>query len=91
MLFETLAVVGLLLGAAAVLSLGKIKEWLRSRRATSYGELIKREMRNGSVEVIAIGLTSGGTETGRKTWTAKSLDQDLAATFGYRDRIRISV
>jgi hypothetical protein len=73
------------------LSLGKIKEWLRNRRATSYGELIKSEMSNGNVEVIAIGLTSGGIETGRKTWTAKSLDQNLAATFGYSNRIRISV
>jgi hypothetical protein len=91
MIFETLAVVGLALGALAVLSLDKIKHWLRSRRATRYGELIKRDLRNGNVEIVSIGLTSSGAETGQKTWTAKSLDPELTAAFGYSQHARITV
>jgi hypothetical protein len=91
MIFETLTLVGLALGALAVLSLDKIKNWLRGRRATRYGELIKRELRNGNVEIVSIGLTSGGTQTGEKTWTAKSLDPELAAAFGYSNYARITV
>jgi hypothetical protein len=91
MIFEALVAAGILLGAIAILSLDRITNWLRNRRATRYGELIKNEMENGNVEIVSIGLTASGVETGRKTWTAKSLDPELAAAFGYSQRTRITV
>jgi len=86
----TLAIIGILT-AIAVLSLDRIKNWLRGLRATKAGELIKCEMANGNVEIVSIGLTANGTRTGEKTWTAKSLDPELAAAFGYSNRARITV
>jgi hypothetical protein len=93
MIFETLAVAGMILGLGVIacLTLSKIKNWLRGRTATRYGDLIRRELDNGNVEIVAIGLTSSGTQTGEKVYTAKSLDPELAATFGYRQQVRISV
>jgi hypothetical protein len=91
MIIETLAILGLILGAAACLSLASIREWLRGRTATRYGDLIKRDMQNGNVEIIAIGLTASGRRTGEKTWKAKSMDAELAATFGSGNRVRVSV
>jgi hypothetical protein len=93
MIIETLAIVGVILGLGTIacLSLNVIRGWLRNRAATRYGDLIKHELENGNVEIIAIGLTASGTQTGQKTWTAKSLDPELAATFGYRQRTRITV
>jgi hypothetical protein len=80
-----------LLGAVAVLPLGTIKDWLRGLRAADYGEITKRDLRNGDVTIVAIGLTWAGIQTGEKTWTAKLLDQDLAAAFGYSQRARITL
>jgi hypothetical protein len=93
MIFETLAIAGVLLGLGTIacLSLSAIRGWLRNRAATRYGDLIKHELQNGNVEIVAIGLTAGGSQTGQKTWTAKSLDPELAAAFGYSDRTRITV
>ena len=92
MLFE-MAIVGALIGVGiiAYLTLGRIKDALRRRNATKYGELIKRELENGNVEVVAIGLTNNGTRTMEKTYVAKSLDPELAAAFGYSRTTRISV
>jgi len=90
MLITTLTILGILT-AIAVLSLDRIKNWLRGLRATKAGELIKREMANGNVEIVSIGLTENGTRTGEKTWTAKSLDTELAAAFRYGNRTRITV
>jgi hypothetical protein len=93
MILTTIAIVTAIagIGAIACLSLSKVTDWLRSRNATRYGDLIKREMSNGNVEIIAIGITANGTRTGEKTWTAKSLDSVLAETFGYRQKVRITV
>jgi hypothetical protein len=89
----TTIIAGAILGAAAiaVLSLAKIKDWLRGRRATKYGDLVKKEMENGNVEIIAIGLDANYNQTGEKKFTAKSLDPELAATFGYSRHARITV
>jgi type II secretory pathway pseudopilin PulG len=86
----TLAIIGIL-GAIAVLSLARIKSWLRNLRATRAGKLIKREMENGNFEIVSIGLSENGTETGEKTWTAKSLDPELADAFGYSNYARITL
>jgi hypothetical protein len=91
MLITTLLLIGAAIGAVACLSLKKVKQWLRSRAKTKYGDLIMRDLRDGKVEIMAIGLTKKGVETGRKTWTAKSLDTELAATFGSSERVRITV
>jgi hypothetical protein len=91
MLIESI-LAGVLLGAAvACVTLGGIRRWLQRRAANRYGELIKRELDNSNVEVIAIGLTADGTETGQRTWHGKSLDSELADTFGYRQRVRITL
>jgi hypothetical protein len=90
MIIETVLIVTAL-GTLACLTLSKVRNWLRNRAATKYGDLIKRDLRNGKVEIISIGLTASGTRTGQKTWTAKSLDPELAATFGYSQTARITV
>lgn len=87
----TLIVLGAL-GVLACLTLSKIKSWLRSRSsATRVGDLVKRDLQDGKVEIIAIGLAPSGTQTGQKTWTAKSLDPELDAAFGYSNHARITV
>jgi hypothetical protein len=91
MIIETLIVIGAL-GALACLTLSKIKSWLRSRSsATRIGDLVKRELDDGRVEVIAIGLTDNGTQTGKKIWTTRSLDPELDSAFGYSNYARITV
>ncbi len=93
MILETIAIVTALAFGAAVacLSLDSIRSWLRQRSANRYGDLIKRELANGNVEVIAIGLTANGARTAERTWRAKSLDSELQNTFGYGQRARITV
>jgi hypothetical protein len=93
MFFTTAVIVGAIsvLGVIAILSLDRIKSWLRGRNATRTGELIKENLANGNVAIISIGLGASGNETARKTWTAKSLDPDLAAAFGYSNRVRITL
>lgn len=92
-ILETIALVAAVVAGAAVvsLSLDSIRSWLRQRAANRYGDLIKRELSNGNVEVIAIGLTENGTRTAERTWKAKSLDKELENTFGYRERVRITL
>lgn len=91
MIIETIVAMGVLLGVAACVTLAGIRRWLQRRAANRYGELIKRELDNGNVEVVAIGLTADGTQTGQRTWQARSLDPELADTFGYRQRVRITL
>jgi hypothetical protein len=93
MIITTAVILGAIgaLGVIAVLSLNRIKSWLRGRNATRTGELIKENLANGNVEIISIGLSASGNETARKTWTAKSLDPELAAAFGYSNRVRITL
>jgi hypothetical protein len=92
-ILSTIAILAALAAGAAVvcLSLDSIRSWLRQRAANKYGEVLKRELANGNVEVIAIGLTEYGTRTGERTWRAKSLDQELENTFGYSERVRITL
>jgi hypothetical protein len=91
MIIETTLLVIGALTAVACLSLSKIKSWLRNRANAKYGDLVKRDLRDGKVEVVVIGLSENGTQTGEKTYTAKSLAPDLAAEFGYSNRTRIYV
>jgi hypothetical protein len=91
MIITTIALIALAAGAVACLSLSSIKGWLRQRAANRYGKLIKKNLKNGNVEIIAIGLTSDDTETGQRTWKAKTLDSELAATFGRQQVVRITV
>ncbi|MFR9795173.1 hypothetical protein ACL02U_04590 [Streptomyces sp. MS06] len=92
-LFESLAVAGMLLGIGVVayLTLSRVKSALRRRTATRYGRLVKRELENGNVEVIAIGLTGDGTRTMEKTYVAKALDPELNNAFGYSQTARIDI
>jgi hypothetical protein len=91
MIIETIIAIAAL-SALACLTLSRIKSWLRSRSAaTRIGDLVKRDLRDGKVEIVAIGLTESGTQTGEKTWTAKSLDSELAAAFGYSNYARITI
>ncbi|MET8940923.1 hypothetical protein ABZ329_33255 [Streptomyces rubiginosohelvolus] len=93
MLFESLAVVGMLLGIGVIacLTLSRVRSALSRRTATRYGRLIKRELENGDVEVIAIGLTDAGVRTMEKTYVAKALAPDLHDAFKHRQTARIEL
>lgn len=90
MIIETIALIALLFGAA-VLTLATIRNWLRQQTANRYGDLIKQSLKDGKVEIVAIGLTAEGKKTGQRTWRAKSLDAELDGTFGDRQRVRITL
>ncbi|PVD04296.1 hypothetical protein [Streptomyces sp. CS014] len=93
MLFESLAVAGMLLGIGAIacLTLSRVMSALNRRTATRYGRLIKRELENGDVEVIAIGLTDAGVRTVEKTYVAKALAPDLNDAFKHGQTARIEL
>ncbi|MGQ4730374.1 hypothetical protein ACUN3E_22195 [Streptomyces sp. Ju416(a)] len=93
MLFASLAVAGMLLGIGVIacLTLSRVRSALSRRTATRYGRLIKRELENGDVEVIAIGLTDAGVRTVEKTYVAKALAPDLNDAFKHGQTARIEL
>ncbi len=94
MILETIAAIVVAAAGAAVLAslgLDAIRGWLRQRAANRYGDLVRRQLQNGNVEVVAIGLKGDGTRTGQHTWKAKSLDSDLESAFGYGNTARITL
>ncbi|MEZ0094077.1 hypothetical protein [Streptacidiphilus sp. EB129] len=78
------------LGTVSLLTWTAVRSWLTRKRAVQ-ADLIRTALEDGSVNVVVIGLRDDGAEAARRTWHTKQLDPDLAATFGYRDQVRVTV
>lgn len=77
-------------GAAAALSWSAVRSWLSGTGAVQ-ADLIRQALSDGKINVVAVGLSSSGSEIGRKSWRTGSLDSDLATAFGRANRIRVNV